>query len=169
MMEFHQDIQKICPVDVTIESCQLGLVSYVRKKTGVSEIDKDGYDWLLGFFLNRGATNVYRRFVMDLYKTSLASALHRYVAIIGWNSFYLAALRLMATYRLMAESSKTCPDISAFDKEPLLSLRTDPYSGQQITVEKFGDNLLVLRSPAPIGKQAGRDKEPALVIECPFR
>ena len=87
----------------------------------------------------------------------------------GHRLFYLATLRLMTRYRLMSEESGSCPDISAFDQEPLLGLRTDPYSGKQILVEKFGDNLLVLRSPAPMGKQAGEDQEPALVVECPYR
>jgi hypothetical protein len=168
MMELYQELEKLCPLEATIEQCHLGLVSFVEEKTGLKEINREGSDWLTKFLLARDATTMYRRLVLDIYKASWASSMARYVAHYGWGRFYLAALRLMVRYRLMAEASRTCPGISAFDKEPLLSLRPDPYSGGKIKVEKHGGKLLVLRSPAPMGKQAGQDAEPALVIECPY-
>ena len=93
----------------------------------------------------------------------------------GRIAFALAGLRLHAAFRRLAEQHKRCPVLEDFDREPLKSLRIDPYSGEPIRIEPgSGGVKWVLRPPMDLKKEAGGGgswkadpADPAVFIECP--
>ena len=87
----------------------------------------------------------------------------------GQTRFQLAALRLHAAYRRLAEKTKTCPKLPAFDQPPLSALRTDPFSRKPIRVQELTPGRFALWCPVPLGKPNKEKAEPAIFIDCPYR
>lgn len=110
-----------------------------------------------------------RRQVIDILRSVAAPDFGRYLARDGQLRFLLAALRLQAAYRRLAEKRRACPGAKAFDRPPLSALRTDPYSGKPIRVEEQDPGRYVLQPPLPVGKRAGEQHDPAVFIDCPYR
>jgi len=110
-----------------------------------------------------------RREIIDILKAVAAPAYDRYLRHEGQTRFRLAALRLHAAYRQLAEKAKACPKAAAFEQEPLSGLLTDPFSTQPIRIEETGPGRFALWCPVPLGKPNKEKAEPAVFVDCPYR
>jgi hypothetical protein len=110
-----------------------------------------------------------RREIIDILKSVAAPAHDRYLRHEGQTRFRLAALRLHAAYRRLAEKAKACPKLSAFEQPPLSGLRTDPFSQKPMRIEELGPGRFALWCPVPLGKPNKEKAEPAVFIDCPYR
>ncbi|MBN2493853.1 MAG: hypothetical protein JXR96_04610 [Deltaproteobacteria bacterium] len=84
----------------------------------------------------------------------------------GTVRFYLAALRLHAAYRALAEERGACPDASAFDAAPLSALRIDPYSGKPIRVQALSPGRFALLPHDGKNPAESVEPPPAVFIRC---
>ena len=92
----------------------------------------------------------------------------KYLKRFAIRAFHLAALRLRVRYRQLAEAARRCPGAGAFEKPPLSSLRTDPYSGKPIQVRETGPGRLLLVLPSGVDFPQDALGPPAVLIQCQF-
>ncbi|MBN2497166.1 MAG: hypothetical protein JXR96_21415 [Deltaproteobacteria bacterium] len=168
MHELGEEVLSGCkPSDPPIRCT--GHIRKLAARYAENKEDHETVKTLLKSALSKDKTIPIRRRIIDILKSMAAPAHDRYLVRDGQIRFQLAALRLHAAYRRLAESSKTCPELAAFDAPPLSERRTDPYSGEAVRIEQLGPGKFVLRSPVPLGKQGGENAEPAMFIDCPYR
>jgi hypothetical protein len=86
----------------------------------------------------------------------------------GQTQFYLGALRLLAKYRALAEETKTCPWIEAFDRTELADARIDPYSGKPLRVQEIGVGRFVVSSPEKLELGPYPNDAITIRVKCPF-
>jgi len=88
---------------------------------------------------------------------------HRYIALHGQRQFFLAALRLQAAFRLMAEKSGTCPVEKDFQSEPLKGLAVDPNSIKPMKVSPIAGGKFSLSMDS---FRDARDIQHEFIITC---
>jgi hypothetical protein len=95
--------------------------------------------------------------------------LWQHIQIHEQHRFYLAALRLLVDYRLIAENNDHCPDESVFHNFVLRDHRIAPYSGKTISIIPGRKEGFVFLSPAPINVSIAKKKGHAsTVVVCPL-
>jgi hypothetical protein len=168
-LETGQEQIKACPTDKLPIECHNNLLELAKKTEATADdyLDRINRVWTKNNTEDK--IKEIRRQVIDILKGVAAPAYNKYIAKMGQARFLLAALKLHVEYRRLAEKTKTCPDAKAFDKEPLRSLRNDPYSGKPILIETPSAGSFVLRSPSRLDSEQPADKQPAILVECPFR
>jgi len=157
-----------CKPDKPPAACAEHVGKVSKRLRGSKAADRGALDRLIGVAVSADKAKAIRRQVIDILKTIAAPDFSRYLARDGQIRFQLAALRLHAAWRRLAEKNESCPGPEAFDHLPLSKLRTDPYSGKQIQIEQAAPGKLVLRPPLPLGKLYGEKLEPAVFIDCPY-
>jgi hypothetical protein len=92
----------------------------------------------------------------------------KYLRWLGSRRFLVAALRVQAAYRRIADASGTCPTLAAFETAPLRELLKDPSSGKKIVVVALTTRQFSLTPPTPLRlRRSGEpDDQPTVVIEC---
>ncbi|MBW1871693.1 MAG: hypothetical protein JRJ19_06490 [Deltaproteobacteria bacterium] len=164
----HEQL-KACPIDKLPIECHNNLLELAKKMDVAADDHLDRINRIWNVAKAEDKIEEIRRQVIEILKGIAAPAYNKYIAKMGQARFLLAALKLQVEYRHLAEKTKSCPDAKAFDKEPLKSLRNDPYSGKPILIETPSAGSFVLRSPSLLDNEQTIDKQPAILVECPFR
>lgn len=131
--------------------------------------DRDSLERFVDVAVLADKAKTIRRQIIDILKAVAAPDFSRYLARDGQIRFQLAALRLHAAWRRLAERKEGCPGPEAFEHPPLSNLRSDPYSGKHIQVEQIAPGKTVLRPPLELGALYGEKLEPAVFIDCPYQ
>lgn len=80
-------------------------------------------------------------------------------------AFSLAALRVLALYRLEAQREGACPDVDIFESYEFDEAMNDPSGGGRIRVEGIAPGKFVLKPSRNIGFGHG---DTSIFIDCPF-
>jgi hypothetical protein len=169
LRETSQDVLSGCKQDDPPIRCEehIRAVAERYRKSHTGDLEKA--EAMLRVAVSPDKAAAVRREIIDILKSVAAPGYDRYLRHEGQTRFQLAALRLHAAYRRLAEQAKTCPKITAFDQPPLSGLRADPYSQKPMRIEELGPGRFALWCPVPLGKPNREKAEPAVFIDCPYR
>ena len=82
--------------------------------------------------------------------------------------FRMAAIRLLARYRLEYQRTGECPAEDFFERSDVRETRIDPVSGEPMKVKRIASGRFVIRPGVPIGTKLKPEEQPAVFIQCPF-
>jgi hypothetical protein len=83
-------------------------------------------------------------------------------------AFSLAALRVLARYRLEAQREGACPDTDIFESYELDEAMIDPTSGNRLRVDEIAPGKFVIGPSHGLFGGYGDATKPAIFIDCPF-
>lgn len=122
---------------------------------------------LLGQAVASDPTAEFREHVLGVL-LSIGSDPGKWLTAQGRRRFLLAALRLQAAWLGRAAETGACPGAEAFEVEPLVGLRADPFSGRSMVVESDGAGGFVFRPPvALLAGRSAESKDVAVHAACP--
>lgn len=161
-------LDRACPPEATPRACAKGLERLARRLEA-DAAERGVASRILEMLTAADSEDEYLRQVVEVLDAIGTPMLGKYVARQGQSRFYLAALRLHAQYRMLAEQRGTCPGAGAFDAPPLADLRTETFSGGTMRVEPIGEGRFAVRPPPEVDAMFEENDRPAIVIDCPFR
>ena len=124
---------------------------------------------LLSFWEAEQVLSLWRDYAASAIAVLVLPGYPKYLGRLGARRFLLAALRVQAAYRRIAEATGACPALAAFETSPLKERRKDPASGLEIAVVALGSGTFSLEPPLPLNlrKSGEPDDPPNVVIVCP--
>jgi hypothetical protein len=161
-------LERACPAQATPHACARGLERLGRRLDAQAS-QRSVAGRLLEMLTAADSEDEYLRQVIEVLDAMGTPVLGKYVARQGQGRVYLAALRLHARYRTLAEQQGTCPGPEAFDAAPLAGARAETFSGGTLRVEQIDGGRFAVRPPPQVDAMFDLHNRPAIVIECPFR
>jgi len=164
--EVLEQLEATCPRRAPPDHCARGLRALAQKIAGTAKVDEKKLRALVEAAQAKGVKNEIRRATQVLLKTLMLSLYPKYLKLLGGRRFRLAALRLHARYRRIADGRGVCPDLAAFGKPPLKALTRDPSTGRPMRISGDGPGRFVVRMSAQAAYPKDGLGPPAVVIKC---
>ncbi len=158
---------RACPAGSLPAKCRAGLKQFTRE-LAQKESTTQMVGQALRLLTSRKKIPKIREMIVGILEGVAAPSFGRYWAKMAIANFQLAALRLVAAWRLQAEASGTCPGLEAFRDGNLAALAVDPDTGTPLRIERKDDRIEV-RPNEPLGLDAEQAQEPVLTGACPRR
>jgi hypothetical protein len=170
-LELKRMAGEACPDDGTPYDCIENVRSLTENMESPTEkgIERAWRFWKASVW-GEADEALHQETVKMVNETSKGS-LWQHILIHEQHRFYLAAIRLLVDYRLMAETTAICPEMSIFKGKANFENRRDPYSGKliKILISANDDIRFVILPPIPILPQKVKSKHDAAVVaNCPL-
>ncbi len=167
--ELKAEIREACPADALPFDCIEDLKSRYddlewRESRGLEDFRR-GFKSLLF----TGQDEVLRERIANEIRVQMFNHIWYMVALSEQQRFSLAALRLMVDYRILAETSQTCPAVSVLKDSVDRDHLVDPHSGMEMRIETADDGGFVIRPAIPITDDWEQDADSvSIAVKCPF-
>ena len=164
--EQARDWQRACPPTATTAACQAGMERIAERIAERVESQSEMSRWFRMLRAEDPKEDQLRQ-IIEILKAVGSPVFGKYVRRYGQVGFLLAAARLHAGFRALAEKGARCPERAAFDAAPLSALRALPWDGSPIEIAPAEGGGYVL-SPAPDLRSAPDDPPVTWRVRCPI-
>ena len=156
--------REVCAPGISLPDCHRRVIALAQQLSGSKDVSREHLTEVMESIERSGKQ--LRKRLTPYFQAVFLTGHAKYILTTAYRAFFLGALRLQARYRLLAERLKRCPPASAFEREPLVKLRTVQALGGRLRVERIGDGHLRLHWPQGVPKTD--DMRPLLMVRCPY-